>query len=285
MGRAALDEPWIRVAEEQADRADMERCLEGDTPLRYFRIERLDQSPASPPVRLSIVPGGRPDLPGVGERAGSRLPGGAERRSGPRALDPGGGRGGRFGQHHLLPADGGSGAVLPAVDPGRMSGATRPASFLEEDIGEGDITTSALVPPGARCRARILARQELVLAGTSLAGLRLPLPGSGSGSGPSPRRRGQAGAGGDGPLDRGLCSLGPHRRAGRAQLPGPPSRGSATLTARFVAAVEGLPAGSSTTRKTLPGLRREQKRAVRGGGRGETTAWIWPVWRWSKTTT
>ena len=55
MGRAALDEPWIRVAEEQADRADMERCLEGDTPLRYFRIERLDQSPASPPVRLSIV--------------------------------------------------------------------------------------------------------------------------------------------------------------------------------------------------------------------------------------
>lgn len=42
--------------------------------------------------------------------------------------------------------------------------------------------------------------------------------------------------------------------------------GTATLTARYVAAVEGLPVKITDTRKTLPGLRALQKYAVRCGG-------------------
>ncbi len=146
-----------------------------------------------------------------------------------------------------------------------MSGATRPASFLEEDIGEGDITTSALVPPGARCRARILARQELVLAGTSLAGsvfrsldpdLDLDLP---HGDGDRLEPGGTVLS-----IEGSAVSVLTAERAALNCL-GHLS-GIATLTARFVAAVEGLPCRILDTRKTLPGLRREQKRAVRAGG-------------------
>src|SRR6266403_4971037 len=40
---------------------------------------------------------------------------------------------------------------------------------LEEDIGAGDATTSAVVPPRASAQAKILARQTLVCAGLPLA--------------------------------------------------------------------------------------------------------------------
>src|SRR5437773_8145665 len=40
---------------------------------------------------------------------------------------------------------------------------------LEEDISTGDATTSAVVPPRASARAKILARQTLVCAGLPLA--------------------------------------------------------------------------------------------------------------------
>src|SRR2546426_11676600 len=40
---------------------------------------------------------------------------------------------------------------------------------LEEDIGTGDATTSAVVPPRATARAKILARQTLVCAGLPIA--------------------------------------------------------------------------------------------------------------------
>src|SRR5258708_30657402 len=41
---------------------------------------------------------------------------------------------------------------------------------LEEDIGTGDATTAAVVPPRATARAKILARQTLVCAGLQMAG-------------------------------------------------------------------------------------------------------------------
>src|SRR5260370_21129100 len=40
---------------------------------------------------------------------------------------------------------------------------------LEEDIGTGDATTAAVVPPRASARAKILARQTLVCAGLPIA--------------------------------------------------------------------------------------------------------------------
>src|SRR5260370_28337784 len=40
---------------------------------------------------------------------------------------------------------------------------------LEEDIGAGDATTAAAVPPHASARAHILARQTLVCAGLPIA--------------------------------------------------------------------------------------------------------------------
>src|SRR5438046_5173799 len=40
---------------------------------------------------------------------------------------------------------------------------------LEEDIGTGDATTAAVVPPRAAARAHILARQTLVCAGLPIA--------------------------------------------------------------------------------------------------------------------
>src|SRR5258708_20186904 len=40
---------------------------------------------------------------------------------------------------------------------------------LEEDIGTGDATTAAVVPPRAAARAHILPRQTLVCAGLPIA--------------------------------------------------------------------------------------------------------------------
>ena len=39
---------------------------------------------------------------------------------------------------------------------------------LEEDIGSGDVTTNACVPADRRARGRFLAREPLVLAGTTI---------------------------------------------------------------------------------------------------------------------
>src|SRR5512140_1366134 len=39
---------------------------------------------------------------------------------------------------------------------------------LAEDIGSGDVTTNACVPPDRQARGRFLAREPLVLAGTDI---------------------------------------------------------------------------------------------------------------------
>ena len=36
---------------------------------------------------------------------------------------------------------------------------------LEEDLGPGDVTTSAIIDPSIKGRARLLAREEIILAG------------------------------------------------------------------------------------------------------------------------
>jgi nicotinate-nucleotide pyrophosphorylase (carboxylating) len=135
---------------------------------------------------------------------------------------------------------------------------------LEEDIGPGDVTSAAVVPAGALARARIEQRAEGVIAGLRVA--------------ETVFRR----------VDPGL-RWHPHVREGDwregglvAEVAGPARSilagervglnflgrlsGIATLTARYVRAVEGTGARILDTRKTTPGLRLLEKRAVRAGG-------------------
>lgn len=135
---------------------------------------------------------------------------------------------------------------------------------LAEDLGSGD-ATAALLPADRRAVARIVAKEDGVLAGRAWADAcfaqldpRVEL---------------------DWRLDDGarfvagtpLCRLeGP----ARALLAGERSAlnflqtlsGTATVAAAYVAAVAGTRATILDTRKTLPGLRLAQKYAVRAGG-------------------
>jgi nicotinate-nucleotide pyrophosphorylase (carboxylating) len=137
------------------------------------------------------------------------------------------------------------------------------AAALEEDAGRGDVTTEALVEPGTRARARLVAKSSGVLAGGALfvrTFERLD---------PGVRVSAQVVDGR--PFARGdvLVEL---EGAARALLTGERTAlnlvqrlsGIATLTARFVAAAR--PARVLDTRKTTPGMRTLEKYAVTCGG-------------------
>ncbi len=136
---------------------------------------------------------------------------------------------------------------------------------LAEDVGTGDVTTMATVPVGARSSARLVAKADGVLSGVDVAravfrrvdpdiawetcapdGSHVP--------------DGTVIAGIAGPshgmllAERTALNLIQHLS------------GIASLTARYVAAVEGTGACIVDTRKTLPGLRVLEKAAVRHGG-------------------
>ena len=135
---------------------------------------------------------------------------------------------------------------------------------LAEDLGAGDVTTDALVPPDARARARIVQKAPGVVAGLAVAeavfhrvdpALRwhaLVEEGLWRDEGPVAEVAGQT------------ASI---LRAERVALNflGRLS-GIATLTARFVRAVDGTGARILDTRKTTPGLRALEKEAVKVGG-------------------
>jgi nicotinate-nucleotide pyrophosphorylase (carboxylating) len=136
---------------------------------------------------------------------------------------------------------------------------------LREDVGDGDRTTLWTVPAEARATARVVAKGEGVIAGTEIVRAvfaRL-----------SPEVRVVV-AIGDGeevePGDVVLTAEGP----ARALLTGERTAlnllqrlsGVATLTRRFVRAVEGTGARILDTRKTTPGMRLLEKAAVRAGG-------------------
>lgn len=136
---------------------------------------------------------------------------------------------------------------------------------LAEDVGSGDVTTLATVPPNVTARAFMRARQRLVVAGTAFAeatfralSRKIKIE--------SVLRDGHT-AGGGATI---LKVSGP----ARAILTGERVAlnfiqrlsGVATLTSEFVRAVHGTRAQILDTRKTTPGWRRFEKYAVTCGG-------------------
>lgn len=132
---------------------------------------------------------------------------------------------------------------------------------LAEDIGSGDLTTNLCVPAGAKAAGRMLAQQNLTLAGAEVLPLIFP-----------------------------DCQVRLHRASGdhlmagdEAALVTGPARslltgertalnfvqrlsGIATLASAYVKAVEGTGCRILDTRKTTPGLRRLEKMATAAGG-------------------
>jgi nicotinate-nucleotide pyrophosphorylase (carboxylating) len=139
------------------------------------------------------------------------------------------------------------------------------ARALAEDIGAGDLTSQAVVPADARARAAIVQKQPGVLFGFAAAEEAFR----------------QAGA----DEFEVLVQEGQWRDEVPAEVVGVsgPARallaaertalnflchlsGVATLTARYVKAIEGTGAEILDTRKTTPGLRELEKAAVAAGG-------------------
>lgn len=136
---------------------------------------------------------------------------------------------------------------------------------LAEDIGSGDVTTLACIPPTSRSRARLNAREPLVLAGIAFAveAFRQRDPNVQL---RSTLRDGQFAAAGSALLEvegstRALLTA---ERVALNYLQR--LSGIATLTHRHVQAVEGTGTRILDTRKTTPGWRRFEKYAVACGG-------------------
>ena len=136
---------------------------------------------------------------------------------------------------------------------------------LSEDVGSGDVTTIALVPPQATTTAVMVAREALTVAGLELAELAFH---------ECARSVQVARHSTDGEsVEKGRVLL---KITGSAAAILTAERvalnfvqrlsGVATLTARYVAAVQGTSAQILDTRKTTPGLRRLEKYAVACGG-------------------
>ena len=137
---------------------------------------------------------------------------------------------------------------------------------LAEDLGHaGDVTSAACVDPQARLSVQFAARQAGVLAGLDCARLALTLIDSDIRFQATANDGDQVAAGAV--LARAEGNARAILAAERVAL-NLMSRlsGVATLTAAYVAAVEGTGARITDTRKTTPGLRALEKYAVRCGG-------------------
>ncbi len=137
---------------------------------------------------------------------------------------------------------------------------------LEEDLGvAGDVTTAATVPADAQGKAAIVAREDGVIAGLQLAEAAFKF------LDPQARFVRVVEDGGHVAACGTIATVAAKTRAllsaervalnflGRLS-------GIATLTARYVAQIEGTRARIVCTRKTTPGLRALEKYAVRMGG-------------------
>jgi nicotinate-nucleotide pyrophosphorylase (carboxylating) len=134
--------------------------------------------------------------------------------------------------------------------------------WLAEDIGEGDVTTDALVGDEVTCEALVVLKEPGVVCGLEVAGAvfealgaRLePLVDDGQAMTPGPVARVEGPARSVLTAERTALNL-------LARL-----SGIATLTRRYVDAVAGTGVDILDTRKTTPGLRALEKYAVRCGG-------------------
>jgi nicotinate-nucleotide pyrophosphorylase (carboxylating) len=139
------------------------------------------------------------------------------------------------------------------------------AHALAEDIGAGDVTAEATVPERARGRARIVQKQPGVVFGLGVVAETMRQCGVGEVDNLVVEGQWR-----DAVPAEVLFASGPARgllAAERTALNflGHLS-GVATLTARFVEAVEGTGTAILDTRKTTPGLRELEKAAVLAGG-------------------
>ena len=139
--------------------------------------------------------------------------------------------------------------------------------FLNEDIGSGDITTEATVSSDIRATARIEAREPFVVAGLDAARLCFEILDD------NVAWSEQTGDGSTVATDDVLVRI---EAPARAILTAERTAlnllqrlsAVATMTSRFVSAIEGTKARVIDTRKTTPGLRLLEKAAVRCGGGG-----------------
>lgn len=136
---------------------------------------------------------------------------------------------------------------------------------LAEDLGDGDLTAQAIVPEDARARGMVVAKQDGVVAGLSAAAAVFDEL--------------------DAAVEVSICCMDGDRVHAFDQLlavSGPARAilagervalnllgrlsGVATVTAEYVAAVEGTGVRILDTRKTTPGMRALEKAAVVAGG-------------------
>jgi nicotinate-nucleotide pyrophosphorylase (carboxylating) len=135
---------------------------------------------------------------------------------------------------------------------------------LAEDIGEGDLTTRAVVPEGARALAIIRQKEPGVIAGMGvMREVFLHVDPELEFEAHCPEAKWRE----EGTVAHVTGAAASILAAERVALNflGRLS-GVATLTARYVRAVEGTRARILDTRKTTPGLRDLEKAAVRAGG-------------------
>lgn len=138
--------------------------------------------------------------------------------------------------------------------------------FLSEDIGRGDITTQATVPPDSRGFGRFLAKEDLVLCGLDIAeAVFLHL---------DPESPPLETTSSDGEEIKSGTVFATQKGFADVLLAGERTAlnliqrlsGIATLTRQYVKAIEGTNAHIVDTRKTVPGLRMLEKYAVTVGG-------------------
>lgn len=136
---------------------------------------------------------------------------------------------------------------------------------LEEDLGSGDITTDCLIPPGLQAEARIIAKQNLVLAGCNVAE-RLFNHLDKNCKWVADKKDGDKVKKGEvfATITGRAASILKGERTALNFLQH--LSGIATLTKAFVDAVKGRKTKILDTRKTLPGLRALEKQAVLTGG-------------------